>query len=189
MGIETDVAIRLADEGVPVRAIARAVHVNAEELRPHFEHAKLTGRLVDLPREDWPPGIPRAHRVPDLQPIADINDDVLKAAIMLAFGLTINQASMFLALIRRREMHRDQLHELYNMRGKELADTDVKIVDVQICKIRQRLEGLGIEIRTLWGFGYFMTIANRRLALELLLTSLGRPSSEFVNELEKAPAP
>jgi hypothetical protein len=172
--LPADVAIRLADEGVPVRAIARAVHINAEELRPHFEHAKLTGRLVDLPREDWPPGIPRAHRVPDLQPIADIGDEVLKAGIMQIFGLTLNQASMFLALIRRREVHRDQMHEIYNQRGKELADTDVKIVDVQICKIRQRLEKMKIEIRTLWGFGYAMSIANRRRALELLLAALGR---------------
>jgi hypothetical protein len=183
--LPADVAIRLADEGVPVRAIARAVHINAEELRPHFEHAKLTGRLVDLPREDWPPGIPRAHRVPDLKPIADINDEVLKAAIMLVFGLTLNQASMFLALIRRREVHRDQMHEIYNQRGQQQADTDVKVVDVQICKIRQRLAKMEIEIATLWGFGYFMSIANRRRALELLLAGLGRP----LEEPEKTPAP
>src|SRR5262252_5617940 len=172
--LPADVAIRLADEGVPVRAIGRALHISAEDLQPQFEHAKLTGRLVDLPRADWPPGIPRAHRVPDLQPIADIDEDVLKAWIMQAFAMTAGQARMFLALIRRREVHRAQMHSIYDQRDGFTADTDVKIVDVQVCLMRKLLKDKEIEIRTLWGFGYCMTTENRRRALELLLLGLGR---------------
>ena len=173
--LPADVAIRLADEGVPVRAIARAVHVSADDLRPHFEHAKLIGRLVDLPREDWPPGIPARHRVPDLRPIADVGDEVLKAAIMQVFDLTSCQSTMFLALIRRREVHREQMHEIYNQREGGIADTEIKIIDVQLCRMRKILgEKCGLTIRTLWGFGYCMSIADRRAALNLLLMGLGR---------------
>jgi DNA-binding winged helix-turn-helix (wHTH) protein len=185
--LPSDVAIRLADEGVPVRAIARAVHMPAELLRPHFERAKLVGRLVDLPREDWPPGVPRAHRVPDLQPIADVDEEVLKAWIMQAFAMTAGQARMFLALIRRREVHRDQLHSIYNERDGGVADTEVKIVDVQICMMRKLLKDKGIEIRTLWSFGYCMTTANRRCALELLLAGLGRTEMALEDEIKNAP--
>ena len=171
--LPADVAIRLADEGVPIRAIGRALHISVEDLQPQFEHAKLTGRLVDLPRADWPIGCPRQQRVPDLRPIADVDDKVLKVAVMQVFGLSINQASMFLALIRRREVHKAQLHEIYNQRGGEVVDTDIKNVDVHICLMRRKLDPLGIEIRTLWGFGYCMDTANRRHALELLLEQLG----------------
>ena len=182
--LPSDVAIRLADEGVPIRAIARAVHLTADELRPHFEHAKLTGRLVDLPREDWPPGVSRAQRVPDLEPISDVDDAVLRAAIMQVFGLTAGQARMFLVLIRRREIHRSQMHEIYNPD----LDTEIKVIDVQLCKMRKVLKGMGILIRTLWGFGYCMTTPNRRRALELLLAGLGRAEiPHVVGMMKKAP--
>src|SRR5215831_3156669 len=183
----SDIAIKLADEGVPTRAIGRALHISAEILQPQFERAKLTGRLVDLPRSDWPPGTPRRDRVPDLAPISDIDEDVLKAWIMQAFAMTAGQARMFLALIRRREVHRDQLHSIYNERDGEIADTEVKIVDVQICMMRKLLKDKEIEIRTLWSFGYCMTTANRRRALELLLAGLGRTTLLLEDELKNAP--
>jgi hypothetical protein len=168
-----DIAIRLADEGVPVRAIARAVHIGADELRPRFEQAKLTGRLVDLPREDWPPGVPRHHRVPDLRPIAEIDEEVLKACVMQIFGITAGQARIMLVLIRRYAVPRAQMHEIYNQRMTGTADTYEKIIDVQICKMRHALKIHEIEIQTVWGFGYRMSTTCRRKALDLLLDELG----------------
>src|SRR3954465_15888923 len=57
-----DFAIRLADEGVPLRAIARATKIPSEELRTALEEARDDGRLIELPRDDWPPGFPRDQR-------------------------------------------------------------------------------------------------------------------------------
>ena len=63
MGLTTppiDLAIRLADEGVPLRAIARATAIPSEQLRDELYSAKINGLLIELPSEDWPPRAPSA---------------------------------------------------------------------------------------------------------------------------------
>jgi hypothetical protein len=57
-----EIAIRLADEGVPLRAIARACRIPSSELRAQLEAAHKDGRIVDLPKEDWPPYDVRSRR-------------------------------------------------------------------------------------------------------------------------------
>ena len=56
------IAVRLADEGVPLRAIARATNTPSDQLRTKLREARDEGRLLDLPKEDWPPGFPRDQR-------------------------------------------------------------------------------------------------------------------------------
>jgi hypothetical protein len=55
-----EVAIALADEGVPLACIARATRIPSDELRDHLLEAREAGRLIDLPRHDWAP-----HNAPE----------------------------------------------------------------------------------------------------------------------------
>lgn len=43
-----------------------------------------------------------------------------------------------------------------------------KIVDVWVCKLRAKLEPWKLEIETNWGQGYFMTVAMKKAARELI---------------------
>jgi hypothetical protein len=51
----SEVAIRLADEGVPLCAIARATRIPSDELREQLRAAQEDGRLISQPAHDWPP--------------------------------------------------------------------------------------------------------------------------------------
>jgi hypothetical protein len=58
----TDLALNLAAEGVPLRAIARATDTPSDVVRQQLAEAHACGRLFDLPKEDWPVGVPREQR-------------------------------------------------------------------------------------------------------------------------------
>ena len=58
----SDIAVRLADQGVPLRAIARAVRMPSSDLREQLHEALSDGRLLELPCDDWPPGCPKDQR-------------------------------------------------------------------------------------------------------------------------------
>ena len=53
-----DVAVRLADEGVPLCAIARATGTPSGEVRERLELACAEGRLIDLPKGRLAPRLP-----------------------------------------------------------------------------------------------------------------------------------
>lgn len=44
---------------------------------------------------------------------------------------------------------------------QEMDQPEEKIVDVFVCKIRKKLEPFGIQIDTLWGRGYYLTVENK----------------------------
>ena len=48
-------AARLADEGVPICAIARALKIPSDDVRETLQDALGEGVIVEYPREDWPP--------------------------------------------------------------------------------------------------------------------------------------
>lgn len=47
-------------------------------------------------------------------------------------------------------------------------EPEIKIIDVQICKMRARLKLFGIEIQTRWGQGYFLDAPTKARVLELM---------------------
>jgi hypothetical protein len=57
------IAVALADEGVPIRAIACATKIPSADLRERLGDAKDIGDLVELPCDEWPPGYPRDKRI------------------------------------------------------------------------------------------------------------------------------
>jgi len=163
------VAVRLADEGIPLRAIARALAIPSEDLRETLAEAKDAGAIVDLPRDDWPPNMSRNQRVPGLPTLAAVDDDLLLLNLVRLFKLTPQQALLLLVLLKRREVTRKQMHAaIESRRGGHKEETDKKIVDVVVCKLRKRLKTFGLEIETVWAWGYVMPTEHRKKALALL---------------------
>lgn len=170
------VAVRLADEGVPVGAIIRSLLMPAEEVRDILKEASENGLLVALPRDDWPPGTRREARMPDTVPI-EIAGDELLMRLMRMLKLTESEARVFSVLLRRPQAAKGTLHQAVQ-RIPSSADeqSDIKIVDVFICKIRTKLDPLGITIDTLWGKGYSLTKEGREAAIQRL--GLAEPAGD-----------
>lgn len=174
-----NVAVRLADEGVPVRAIVRALMMSHEDVREVLEAASERGMLLNVPRDDWPPGTRRDERQPDVAPLK-FEDDHMIMLVMSTFTLTQSMAKLFSALLRRPGMTKAALHLVvsrddgaaYPSAGKD--PSHIKIVDVYVCKIRERMKayaaksGASIEIITDWGRGYRILPAHKEIAFRML---------------------
>jgi DNA-binding response OmpR family regulator len=66
---------------------------------------------------------------------------------------------MLAALVSaRRGLSKDALHAAIN--GAIEIETDPKIVDVLVCKLRRKLPR-DVAIETIWGFGYVLSDAGR----------------------------
>jgi two-component system cell cycle response regulator CtrA len=72
-------------------------------------------------------------------------------------GLTGSEGRMLGFLLSRDCVTRDALMVcLYGHRPAS-DETEIKIVDVFICNLRKKLKPFGIDIKTQWGTGYYMT--------------------------------
>ena len=162
--------INLAYEGVPQRAIARALQLPANEVVEVVADAVARGIIVRPSGSEWPQGS-RAPRHPSLAgPLID-EGALLAAAQRLA--LTKTQAALFLALVRRKFCTSEILHGIIDSRRRtHSTSTDRKIVGVMICSIRKRLRGR-YTIQTVQGSGYFMPDDDRRRAAAHLLGCIG----------------
>lgn len=78
----------------------------------------------------------------------------------IEFRLTGSEAAILAAMLRRERCSKEFLHMATARPGEE-KDTELKIIDVWICKMRKKLEPFGIEIVTLWGQGYCLTPASK----------------------------
>lgn len=169
------VAIRMADEGIPVRAIARAVRIPGDEVYDILREAITTGTIVELPKDDWPPGSNRSSRsVFQGTPLEQ--EDALKFACARVFKATRLEAAILAVLLKRTEVTKQQLHQVIeNNRpgdgeGNPREETDPKMVDVLICHLRKKLKLHEITIETVWGIGYLVSGAQRDLAIRKLTT-------------------
>jgi hypothetical protein len=144
--------VNLAHEGVPQRAIARALELPAAAVAATVADAVARGSLIEPPGNDWPAQESRARRQPVfLGPPAD--EGALLMAAAQKFGLTKGQAVIFLALIRRKFCPTKILHDIIEaQRDVNSTPTDRKIVSVMICNIRKRLRGRFV-IQTVQGSG------------------------------------
>ena len=148
--------INLAYEGVPRRAIARALQLPANEVGEVVADAVARGIIVEPSESEWPQGS-RAPRHPAFAGPPIDEGTLLAAAQSLA--LTKTQAALFLALVRRKFCTNEILHGIVESRRRS-TPTDRKIVSVMICSIRKRLRGR-YTIQTVQGSGYLMTAARR----------------------------
>jgi hypothetical protein len=173
--IASGIAVRLAGEGVPFRVISRATKISFDELLDQLAMARAAGRIMRIPREDWPV-LPRGHSSEPAR-LRKFDEDTLLSATMRIFGLTLCQARIMLTLIRLPgSVSNERLHDAYNQRGNDTADTALKIVDVVICTMRKKLEPLGLTIVSEWGYGKRLRSADRARALQMLLDELDADS-------------
>jgi hypothetical protein len=149
------IAVRLADEGVPLCAIARAIQVPSEAVREQLTQACDDGRLLSLPHNDWPPGFPRDQRALQLSRLTVSDRDSLMLEIKRLFELTSTEVELFLTLLQSSVIRR------------EFATSN--LVSVHIHHLRRRLSAHGLRITTLWGHGYQLSDADRRKAMDLIL--------------------
>ena len=180
-----EIAVRLADEGIPVRAIARATKVSSEDIRDVLHTALDQGLIVQLPRDDWPVGVARDRHIPDALSAKPVETERMIFNIVRLFKVTKLQAALFSVLIKRNEVTKETLHQVAEQRrlpNKE--ETDPKIVDVVICNLRKKLKPFDLEIKTAWACGYYMEPLDRARANSLLKTYMESLSEPV--EIEKA---
>ena len=172
----------MALEGVPVRAIARILGISSEIIRFALYTSQKSGAIVQLPRDDWPPQLPREQRVPEFAKTS-IDNALLILNVVRLFGVTQQQACLLLVLIKRREVTRKMLHSVIESRRPQpKVETEPKIVDVVICKLRRKLEAFGLSIETVWSCGYYMPAEDRKKALKLLNDFLEEPNAVTADE-------
>lgn len=155
--LSVDFAVRLADEGVPLRAIARATNISSEDLRESLTTAQSEGRLIELPRDDWPPGFPRDQRALQLSRMVATNREGIHLAVRNTFGMTPTEVQVLMLLIQNPVV------------AKVRSDMSLKTVDVFIHYVRKRLLPFGIKVITLWGYGYKLSVEDRRRTMDLIL--------------------
>lgn len=165
------VAVRMADEGIPVRAIARATRLPADRIYEELNRAAAAGSILEVPKDDWPAGSNRASRnIFQGTPLEQ--EDALRIACARYFKATPLEAAMLAVLLKRTETTKAQLHAIIeqNRPGENREETDPKMVDVMICKLRKKLRPHDIEIETMWGTGYFIASPFRDRAIMILTT-------------------
>jgi DNA-binding response OmpR family regulator len=151
------IAVRLADEGVPLRAIARATNTPSDQIREQLHAAKDTGQLVDLPKEDWPPGFPRDQRALQLSRMVVEDKEAVTLSLQQIFRLTATEVSLLMMLLQNPSVPKVRINMVH------------RTIDVHICNIRRRLNPFHISIDTIWGYGYQFTADARRRVMELIL--------------------
>lgn len=151
-GQEVDhVVIRLLAEGVPVRALSRALIMPLGDVQQIASNAQTAGQLMQKPMDDWQPGPPPPDKPYDTQEVDGL-------AVQLGrTGFTPAESKMLALLATYGFVDRSTLHRSIHTQAEN------KIVDVYICKIRRKLSihGTPVTIETQWGTGYWMDEASR----------------------------
>ncbi len=150
----SDFAVRLADEGVPLRAIARACRLSSDDLRQALWEAKNDGRLIALPLDEWPPGFPRETIILEM---SRVDRDLVLRAIMQLFRITAAPARLLLALLQCTMVARTRL------------DVGGKPMDVHAHVLRKTLKAVEVKLETLWGYGYKLSVSDRRRLTDIIL--------------------
>lgn len=164
------IAVRLADEGVPIRAIARSTKVPSSDVYDLLREARERGEIVELPKDDWPAGMARAQRVTLAGTPLD-TDEGLSFAFARCFKATRLEAAVLVLMLRRNDVTKEQVHHVIEQsrtRKNENEETDIKMVDVVICHIRKKLKARAVSVETVWGIGYRFSTADRTLIMAIL---------------------
>lgn len=157
------ICARLADEGVPVRAIARSLQHTPDAVREVIRSAMASGAIAYKPKEDWPPGAHRDSRAPTWVKDSQVLEQELVYSCVRLFKVTKLQGALLAAIINKTEVTKEMLHLVIESRRSPLKETtDPKMVDVVICNLRKRLKPFNVVINTLWARGYFMEPAERQ---------------------------
>jgi hypothetical protein len=167
------IAVRLAIEGIPVSAIARGLLLPSSDVREALEYHLEIGSISEMPASDWPPTARRSDHMPAF--LSNVPEAAQLSSCQRTFKLTKLEAGFMLVLLKRDEADKDTLHyviesqrALRRTRPNNPETTDPKMVDVVICKLRKKLRPLKIDIKTLWGRGYYLDEESRQTTETLL---------------------
>jgi hypothetical protein len=157
----------LANEGVPICAIARSFSKSAGEVKEVLDDARGRGVIVELPQFDWPPGTSRMRRLPAFMSKISPADFIM--AVRDLFKLTVLEAEFVRVLVYNNRADKPKLHSVAlklrvdrSTKPNSYDDTDPKMVDVVICHLRKKLTKHEVTIKTLWGSGYFLDEEQRK---------------------------
>lgn len=175
------IAVRMAHEGIPVRAIARATRLVSENVYEVIRDAIMRGSLTEMPPDDWPPKNSRGARNPFQGSLFD-DDNQLKLACSRHFKATRLEAAILSVMLRRNEVTKQQLHQVIEQSrpGENRTETDPKMVDVVICHLRKKLKVQNIVIETIWGVGYAISVPDRERAAHMLTMASAEPPQTAV---------
>lgn len=165
------IVTQLADEGVPIRAIARSVKMPYGDVSALIDTAIAEGQLLQVPKSDWPigKGHSRDNREPQFDPFTGVSEDAFDLTLIRLFRVTKLQCSLLAPLLRRKEVTRNAMHETIERRRKPGAPpTEEKLVDVVICNLRKKLKPFGLEIKTIWSQGYYMDAEHRAKVRDMI---------------------
>lgn len=167
--------IRLADEGIPVAAIARSFGVRFAEVYGFLKSARERGEIIEVPPSDWGPGQSKADRAEKGGPAErvvrpDHSDPIHVARVCNDFGLTHQAGCLILLLASRRggvpkEMLFKLIFEDYDTRDPLVMKNHISVL---MTRCRRRFAKLSIpfEIKTIWGVGYALGEGTRALVLK-----------------------
>jgi len=164
-------AVRAANEGIPVAAIARIFLRPLDEVYETLKDEKSRSSIAELPRADWPPGTKIIERLPS---IALPSDDDLAFLCKKTFKLTSLEAGFLVVLLKHRQVEKTRLHNIVEQQRLTRSTqpnnndpTDPKMVDVMICKLRKKLKLIDkdLKIETIWGGGYYIETTMKPLII------------------------
>lgn len=160
--------VKAANEGVPIAALGRIFSpaYSSSTVRELLHEAVDLGLILAMPREDWPPLTGRDQRTPaGVSHRLDDDDATLILRMGSRLKTTKLESHVLLTVLRRGMATRDQLHiAVENSRGNPDEPTDIKIVDVVICKLRKKLAPMNFVLHTIHSTGYEMSEAHRAAA-------------------------
>lgn len=159
----SSIVIALADEGVPIRAIARSTKTPSKDIREILAAAVSSGSIVQIPRDDWAAGSTSSTRQSAADAFAALTDPQMEMYCVKLFKVTGLQAAVLTAMIKRKELTRDNIHHIIEARRTQRdGETSLKMIDVVIYHLRKRCKSMGIKIHTIWSHGYYMQTEDRQ---------------------------
>jgi hypothetical protein len=106
-------------------------------------------------------------RIAELERVIGM-DESLARRVQRSAGTTPMESRMLAMIFTREEVSRECLHvALYGLRPED-QQPEMKTLDTLLCKVRTALRQYDIEIETVVGVGWRMTLHNKKLLRELL---------------------
>lgn len=158
-----DIASRMACEGIPVAAIARALAQPSDLVLGSLKQALHAGSIASIPKFDWPPTSKLEDHIQCHS--TEIPEADLIFITRQYFKLSPLEAAFLVMFLRNDHADKDRLHSVVEhqrftraQNPDRIEPTDPKMVDVMICKLRKRMKAIDptFKIETVWGSGYFI---------------------------------
>lgn len=106
-------------------------------------------------------------RIEELEGVLGV-DRTYSGRLKESFGVEPGLAPILGMLLKRNFVSHESLYIVLYCDRPEADWPEPKVLDVQICKLRKRLKMFGLEIKTRWGEGWSMTVADKVKARAIL---------------------